>query len=175
MNRKGRTQLVLGIILILLGAWFLLDQSVPAFHDMFEKYTVFPFNMFLIGAVIFLVGLFTGQPGLSVPAAVVAGIGGLFYYFENIGSYADWYMWFLIPGFVGIGSVVAGILGDNTAHNIKRGFRLMAFSAVLFLAFSAYFGNWALFGNYAPAVLLILLGLWVLGKGLYRSFRNKGE
>ena len=49
MNRQGRTQLALGVILILLGAWFLLDKSVPAFHTLFNKYTEFPFNMFLIG------------------------------------------------------------------------------------------------------------------------------
>lgn len=175
MNRNGRTQLVLGVILILLGAWFLLDKSMPAFHATFEKYTVFPFNMFLIGAVIFIIGLVTGQPGLSVPAAVVAGLGGIFYYFQNIGSYADWYMWFLVPGFVGIGSILAGLLGDNTAHNIKRGLNTMVVSAVLFLVFSSFFGGWDLLGNYAPAILLILLGLWVLGSGIYRSIRNRGE
>ncbi len=175
MKRNGRTQLVLGLILILLGAWFLLDKSVPAFHSIFEKYTVFPFNMLLIGAVIFIVGLVTGQPGLSVPAAVVAGIGGIFYYFEKIGGYNDWYMWFLVPGFVGVGSILAGILGDNTGHNIKRGLNLMVVSVVLFLVFSSFFGGWAILGNFAPAILLILLGLWVLGSGLYRSFRNKGE
>ncbi|MBK9207742.1 MAG: hypothetical protein IPL71_05355 [Anaerolineales bacterium] len=42
MNRQGRTQLALGVILILLGAWFLLDKSVPAFHTLFNKYTEFP-------------------------------------------------------------------------------------------------------------------------------------
>lgn len=175
MNRQGRTQLALGVILILLGAWFLLDKSVPAFHSIFEKYTEWPFNMFLIGAGIFIVGLVLGQPGLAVPAAVVAGVGGIFYYFENIGSYADWYMWFLVLGFVGVGSIVAGLLGDNTAHNIKRGLNSMVFSAVLFLVFSSFFGGWAMLGNYVPAILLILLGLWVLGSGIYRSFRNRGE
>lgn len=173
MNRQGRSQLALGVILILLGAWFLLDKSVPAFHSIFEKYTEFPFNMFFIGAAIFIFGLITGQPGLSVPAAVVAGIGGIFYYFENFGSYADWYMWLLVPGFVGIGSMVAALLGDNTAHNIKRGLNLVVISAVLFLVFSTFFGGQAILGNYGPAILLILLGLWVLGGGLYRSFRNK--
>ena len=175
MNRQGRTQLVLGVILILLGAWFLLDKSVPAFHSFFDKYNQWPMNMFLIGGGIFIVGLVLGQPGLSVPAAVVAGIGGLFYYFEEIGSYADWYMWFLVLGFVGVGSILAGILGDNTAHNIKRGLNAIIVSAVLFLVFSSFFGGWAMFGNYAPAILLILLGLWVLGSGIYRSYRKREE
>ena len=176
MNRQGRSQLTLGVILILLGAWFLLDKSVPAFHSIFERYTEWPVNMLLIGGGIFIVGLVLGQPGMSVPAAIVAGIGGIFYYQDATNSYDSWsYMWALIPGFVGIGSILAGILGDNTAHNIKRGLNLMVVSAVLFLVFSSFFGGWELFGNYGPAILLILLGLWVLGSGIYRSYRNKGE
>jgi hypothetical protein len=176
MNRQGRTQLALGVILILLGAWFLADKSVPAFHNLFDKYTEFPFNMFLIGAGILLIGLVTGQPGLSVPAAIVAGIGGIFYYQEMTNDYSSWsYMWTLIPGFVGVGSVLAGLLGENTAHNLKRGLNAMVFSAVLFLIFASFFDGLQLLGNYSPAILLILLGMWVLGKGLYRSFRNKEE
>lgn len=70
MNKQGRTQLALGVILILAGAWFLLDKSVPAFHEIFSKYSEFPFNMFLIGAFILLIGLVTGQPGMAVPASI---------------------------------------------------------------------------------------------------------
>jgi len=176
MNNRGRTQLALGVILILLGAWFLADKSVPAFHALFDKYTEFPLNMLVIGAGIFIVGLVLGQPGMSVPAAVVAGIGGIFYYQETMEDYASWsYMWTLIPGFVGVGSVLAGLLGDSTAHNLKRGLNLMVVSAVLFLVFSSFLGGWKLLGNYGPAILLILLGMWVLGNGLYRSFRNRRE
>lgn len=176
MNRPGRSQLALGVILILLGAWFLLDKTMPAFNEFFEQYTEWPVNLLLIGAGILIVGLVLGQPGLAVPAAIVAGLGGIFYYQETTNNYATWsYMWTLIPGFVGVGSILAGILGDNTAHNIKRGFNLMVLSVVLFLVFSSFFGGWELLGNYGPAILLILLGLWVLGSGLYRSFRKKDE
>lgn len=176
MNRQGRTQLALGVILILLGAWFLLDKSVPAFHSFFDQYTAWPMNMFLIGGGIFIVGLVLGQPGLAVPAAIVAGLGGIFYYQETTNNYESWsYMWALIPGFVGVGSILAGLLGDNTAHNIKRGLNLMVISAVLFLVFSSFFGGWELLGNFGPAILLILLGLWVLGSGIYRSFRRNRE
>ena len=176
MNNRGRTQLALGVILILLGAWFLADKSVPAFHALFNRYTEFPLNMILIGGGIFIVGLVLGQPGMSVPAAIVAGIGGIFYYQEMMEDYASWsYMWTLIPGFVGVGSVLAGLLGDSTAHNLKRGLNLMVISAVLFLVFSSFLGGWKLLGNFGPAILLILLGLWVLGNGLYRSFRKRRE
>lgn len=176
MNKQGRTQLALGVILILLGAWFLVDKSVPAFHTLFSKYTEWPFSLIGIGAILLLLGLVLGAPGMAVPAAIVAGIGGIFYYQKTFNDYESWsYMWALIPGFVGVGSILAGLLGDNTAHNLNRGLNLMVISAVLFLVFSSFLGGWSLLGNYGPAILLILLGLWVLGSGLYRTFRRKGE
>ena len=176
MNKKGRSQLALGVILILLGAWFLADKSIPAFHSFFDKYTEWPVNMLLIGGVIFILGLVLGQPGMSVPAAIVAGLGGIFYYQDATGDFASWsYMWALIPGFIGVGTIVAGLLGENTAQNLKHGLNMMVISAVLFLVFSSFFGGWELLGNYGPSILLILLGLWVLGSGLFRTFRNKGE
>ena len=176
MNRQGRTQLALGVILILLGAWFLLDKSVPAFHTLFNKYTEFPFNMFLIGGGILIIGLVTGQPGMAVPASIVAGLGGIFYYQDVTNDYSSWsYMWTLILGFIGVGSILAGLLGDNTAHNLKRGLNMMVISVVLFLVFASFFGGLELLGNFGPAILLILLGVWVLGSGLYRSFRKREE
>ncbi len=176
MNKQGRSQLALGVLLILLGGWFLLDRTVPAFHDFFSRYTEWPVNLLLIGGVIFVLGLVLGSPGMSVPAAIVAGIGGIFYYQQASGDYGSWsYMWTLIPGFVGVGSVLAGLLGDNTSHNLKRGMNMIVFSAVLFLVFSAFFGGWTILGSYGPAILLILLGLYVLGSGLYRSYRKQGE
>jgi hypothetical protein len=176
MNRQGRTQLALGVILILLGAWFLADKSLPAFHLLFNKYTQFPFSLFVIGGGILVVGLVLGQPGMAVPAAIVAGIGGIFYYQRMMNDYTSWsYMWTLIPGFVGVGAILAGLLGDSTVHNLRRGLNLVVVSAVLFLIFASFFGGLQLLGNYGPAILLILLGLWVLGRGLYRSFRNKED
>lgn len=176
MNKQGRTQLALGVLLILLGAWFLLDRTMPAFHSFFNKYTEWPTNMLLIGGAIFIVGLVLGQPGLSVPAAIVAGIGGIFYYQEMTRDSGSWsYMWALIPGFVGVGTVLQGLLGENTAYNLRRGLNLMVVSAVLFLVFSAFLGGWNVLGNYGAPILLILLGVYVLGRGLYRSFRNRSE
>lgn len=175
MNTRGRTQLALGVILILLGAGFLLDRSLPAFHTIFSRYAEFPANMFLIGAGIFILALVLGQPRLAVPAAIVAGLGGIFYYQETTGSGESWsYMWALIPGFVGVGVILAGLLGASTAYNIRRGLNLMVLSAVLFLIFSSFLGGWKLLGNYVPAILLILLGVWLLGRGLYRAYRNPG-
>lgn len=176
MNRQGRSQLALGIILILLGIWFFLDKTVPNFHDFFDQYTLFPNNMFLIGAGVFIFGLIVGAPGLSVPAAILAGLGGIFYYQQTYDDPASWsYMWTLILGFIGIGTILQGLLGENTAYNIKRGLNLVVVSAVLFLVFSSFLGGREFLGSYGPAILLILLGLWVLGRGVYRTFRKQEE
>jgi hypothetical protein len=172
MSRQGRTQLVLGILLIALGAWFLADRSLPAFHDLVTRYMQWPFSLITIGVGLLVLGLILGAPGMAVPAAVVAGIGGIFYYFDRIGNWSDWYMWLLVPGFVGVGSVLAGLLGEHTRHNISRGLNLMVISAVLFLVFSSLLGGWQQLGNYGPAILIILLGLWVLGNGLFRTWKQ---
>jgi hypothetical protein len=176
MNRQSRTQLALGVILVLLGIWFLADRSIPAFHQLVGKYSEWPFSLIGIGIILLLLGLVLGAPSMAVPAAIVAGIGGIFYYQQTADDYQSWsYMWTLIPGFVGVGSMLAGLLGENTANNLKRGLNLMVISAVLFLVFSSFFGGWKLLGNFGPAILLVLLGLWVLGRGLYRSFRKKED
>lgn len=174
MNKTGRSQLALGVILLLVGGWFLLNQVNPSFQNFFEPYTEWPVNMLLIGAGILVIGLATGSPGMAVPAAIVAGIGGIFYYQETSGNWDSWsYMWTLIPGFVGVGTVLQGLLGENTGPNLKRGLNLMVISAVLFLVFAAFLGGWNILGEFGPAVLLILLGLYVLGSGLYKTFRRR--
>ena len=176
MDRKNRSQLGLGIILILLGGWFIAQKTVPGLQEWMTQFSAWPFTVIGAGAIILLIGLIIGSPGLAVPASIVAGIGGILYYQNATQDWGSWsYMWTLIPGFVGVGVLLQGLLGENTSQNLRHGLNLMVVSAVLFLVFSAFFGAWTLLGNYVPAILLILLGLWVLGRGLYRSMRKSSE
>ena len=176
MTRQGRSQLILGIILILLGVWFIAQKSVPSLAEFTDKFFQWPFTLLWIGALILFIGLFTGNPGMAVPAAIVAGIGGIFYYNDTYATQSAWsYMWTLIPGFVGVGSILQGLLGDNPRQNISHGLNSMVASAVLFLIFSAIFGGWTILGNYGPAILLILLGVWVLGRSLWKSYRKGSD
>jgi len=178
MRKQGRTQLALGIILILLGGWFIAQRTFPEVAAFAERFTSGSLSVVGIGALLFLLGLILGAPGLAVPAAIVAGIGGILYYQDLTGDSSSWsYMWTLILGFVGIGIILQGLLGENTRQNLRHGLNLMVVSAVLFLGFSAFLGGWNILGNFGPAILLILLGLWVLVTGLFRSMRgrNQGE
>jgi len=178
MRKQGRTQLALGIILILLGAWFIAQRTFPEVAALTARFTSGSLSVVGVGALLLLLGLILGAPGLAVPAAIVAGIGGILYYQELTGDSSSWsYMWTLILGFVGVGIILQGLLGENTRQNLRHGLNLMVVSAVLFLVFAAFLGGWNILGNFGPAVLLILLGLWVLGSGLLRSMRarDRGE
>ena len=67
-------------------------------------------------------------------------------------------MWTLIPGFVGVGQIVAAALG-RSRHEARSGLNLILVSAVMFVIFAAIFGKLAMFGPYFPAVVLILVGV----------------
>ena len=165
---RNRSQLVLGVILILLGVWFVAQRQFPVVNQFAQIYLSWPLNLVAIGALIFLVGLVVGAPGMSVPAAIVAGIGGILYYQKVTNDYTSWsFMWTLIPGFVGIGEIVSGLL-TRTNFKARNGVNLLITSAVMFIIFAAIFGRLNVLGPYGPAVLLILVGIWVLGRGLWK-------
>jgi hypothetical protein len=85
-------------------------------------------------------------------------------------------MWTLIPGFVGVGTILAGLLGEHTRHNLARGSNLIVISAVMFLVFATFFGGLSILGEYGAAVILILLGLYILIRGFVRSpYRGQNE
>jgi hypothetical protein len=168
--RQNRTNLALGILLILIGGWLLVSRQVPAVQDWLDANFTWPMWTIGAGLLILLLGLLTGAPGLAVPAAIVAGIGGILYYQNQTDDFGSWsYMWTLIPGFVGVGTILAGLLGDQTRRNLTHGLNLVVISAVLFLVFATFFGGLSILGDYGAAILLILLGLYVLIRGFTRS------
>ena len=174
MNRSNRTQLALGIVLILLGVSFVATKQVPALAAWVETYFDWPMWVIGVGAILLLIGLIVGAPGMAVPACIVAGIGGILYYQNVTGKWESWsYMWSLIPGLVGIGTILTGLLGENTRANLAHGLNLLVVSACLFLVFATFFGGVSLLGNYGAAVLLILLGIYVIARGLFRRQKPK--
>lgn len=175
--QQNRTTLFLGLLLILIGAWLVVSRQVPAVREWLDANFAWPMYTIGAGLLIFLLGLLSGAPGMSVPAAIVTGIGGILYYQNATNDFASWsYMWTLIPGFVGVGVILAGLLGEHTRHNIGRGLNLIVISAVLFLIFGALFGGLSILGPNGPAVLLIALGVYILLRGFLRSsYRRQDE
>ena len=168
MRKQRRTGLVGGIILILLGGWLLAVQLVPGLEGLFNIEYSWPLIVIAAGVVIFIVGLLSGSPGMAVPACIVGGIGTLLYYQNETGNWESWaYAWTLIPGFAGIGAILAGLLGDNPSKSYRDGLNLIVISAIMFLIFGSFLGGLDLLGQWWP-VLLILLGGWLLIRPLFR-------
>ena len=175
MDRQNRTQLVLGTLLILFGLWFVAAQRVPALKAWAEIQFQWPFYVVGAGALILVIGLLTGAANMAIPACIVAGIGGILYYQNFTSDWESWsFLWTLIPGFVGVGTILAGLLGEELRHNLSHGLNLLIISAVLFVIFAAFFQRLNILGVYGPAALLILLGIYVIGRGLIRSRGSSG-
>jgi hypothetical protein len=168
MNKRRRTGLVGGTLLVLLGLWFLAMQLVPDLQSLIDIELSWPLFVIGAGVVLLILGLLTGEPGMAVPACIVGGIGVLLYYQNETGDWASWaYAWTLIPGFAGVGAILAGLLGDKPKQSVRDGVNLIIISAVMFVIFSSFLGGQNLLGPYWP-VLLILLGLWFLIQPLFR-------
>ncbi|HSO11879.1 MAG TPA: hypothetical protein VLT51_05855 [Anaerolineales bacterium] len=171
--KQNRSSLALGLILLIIGGWLLVTRQVPALQAWMEDNFTWPMWTIGAGLLVLLIGLFTNAPGMAVPASIIAGIGGILYYQNRTSDFASWsYMWTLIPGFVGAGSILAGLLGENTRRNLGHGLRLLVTSAVLFLIFATFFGGLSILGDYGLPVVLILLGVYVLARGFMRGGRR---
>jgi hypothetical protein len=105
---------------------------------------------------------------MAVPATIVGGIGGLLYWQDLTGRWETWsFAWALIPGFVGVGIILAGLLGaGKLRESIESGGVLIIISLVLFAIFGSFLGGIDLLGSYWP-VLLIALGLILLLRSIF--------
>jgi hypothetical protein len=128
-----------------------------------------PFIIVGIGAVMLVTGFLTAQPGLVSGGCIVAGIGGILYYQTATGTWASWaYVWTLIPGFAGVGVILAGVIGRDFPRALRAGLWQILTSAVLFLVFAAFLGGPNVLGVYWP-ILIIGLGVVLLFRVLLRG------
>ncbi len=164
---KTRSNIAWGIILILAGAWFLAINFYPALREFAFGIATWPLSIIGLGAVLALLAVVLWVPAFWIPACIVAGVGGLLYWQNLTGNWASWaYAWALIPGFVGIGMLVAGFLSRRRRMIAGAGWNIFS-SLVLFAIFGSIFGHDIPFIQYWP-VLLILFGLVILGQGIFR-------
>ncbi|MCS7177846.1 MAG: hypothetical protein RML46_02400 [Anaerolineae bacterium] len=172
MERRARTQLALGLFLILVAAFLAALRFYPPLRALVPPLD-WPMWVIIAGGIILLIGLLVGAPGMAVPACIVAGIGGILYYQNITDDWESWaYAWTLIPGFVGAGNILAGILGQNFRTSVRQGLNLIVISVVLFVVFAAIFGRLVIlrpYREYLLAGLCFLLGLWFIVRSLTRS------
>ncbi len=170
MTKERRSDLVFGVILLLIGAWFLLAEFklLPGLNAILNVQNQWPLIVIGVGVLLFLLGLLARAPGMSVPACIVGGIGGILYYDNLTGNWGSWaYTWSLIPGFVGVGILLTTLLGGNERGGYREGLRLILISAILFFVFVMIFSGQAYFIKYWP-ILIILVGAWVLIQAIVR-------
>jgi len=168
MNTIGKNNLAVGLVLVLLGLWFLALRLVPGLEAWADFWFDWPFIIIGAGVLLLLIGLLTGTPGMAVPAAIVGGIGALLAWQNATNNWESWaYAWTLIPGFVGVGVILAGLLGKTAPKSLREGGNLIVISLVLFIIFASFLGGSNLLGAYWP-ILLILLGLWMIVRPVFR-------
>jgi hypothetical protein len=160
MNK--RSGIAGGVILILLGALFLASEIFP---QVFQFWS-WPFIIIGVGLVFILWAILGGIGGLAVPGTILSGLGTLFYFQVQSNNWASWsYAWALIPGFVGLGIILSGLIDRNIKGTLVSGLILMLISAIMFFAFGTAFGLEHGIARYWP-VLLVVLGVISLVRAL---------
>jgi hypothetical protein len=162
MENKGA--IIVGIVIIAVGALLLARPYLPYQLDIFQG----NFVLIVLGAIFLLLALFSGRNGLAVPGSILAGIGVILYVQELPGNMLNWsYAWTLIPGFVGVGVLLSGLLDRSQPHFDSGGLVLLAISVAGFLMFGGALGLGWDAAQYWP-VLLIVAGVAVLFSALFK-------
>jgi len=161
MNR--RATIVSGVILILLGLLFLAGQFFPGLVGFLE----WPYSVIGVGLIFLLAAILSGRGGLAIPGMIISGIGGILYLQNATNTWASWsYMWALIPGFVGLGTILSGLINGHFRSSLGSGFSLIMISLVLFFIFGGSFGLDPQIVRYWP-LLLIAFGLMLILKLIF--------
>ncbi len=172
MDSERRGSLAIGVILLLVGGFFLAAQIFPQLNQLISLQYQWPWWVIGVGALFLIMAIALGAPGLAVPACIIAGIGGILYYQETTGDWASWsYAWALIPGFAGVGTLLMNLMEGHFAEGLREGFNAILVSLLMFGIFGSFLGGPKLLGQLWP-VLLILLGVWVLLRG-DRPYRHR--
>lgn len=168
MSAQRRSNLVLGFLLIAGGLIFLASRIIPGFELVLSF--SWPWIIILVGAALLLLGLLIGVPEMAIPACIVSGVGGILYYQNVSGNWESWaYAWALIPVFVGVGMILAALIGGRQGKVYLEALGPIGFGVVAFVLigsfFNAFSGSWAL---YLPLVL-VLVGGYILVRNLIRK------
>ena len=145
-----------GLILILLGMWFLAVEFVPQLKAWADGQ--WALLIIGIGVIFLVVSILNNVPALSIPAFIIGGIGGLLYYQNVTGDWASWaYAWTLIPGFVGLGLLFYSLQASDKGTR-SAGFILLLISSILFAIFGSLLGASQEITKYWPLLLIIVGG-----------------
>jgi hypothetical protein len=172
-SQKRRT-IASGLMLILIGFAVLAFQIFPVLSDWIGDRFTWPMSIWLVAAGLLVIGVLAGTAEMLIPASIVGGIGTILYLQnEGILLWESWaYLWTLIPGFVGIGVLLSGLIQWKGRQMID-GVEAILVSAVLFFVFASLFGD--MFG-FLPFQDLLPIFLIALGVFLFlRALLDRGR
>jgi hypothetical protein len=169
MNESKRGTLVTGIVLVILGAAFIIINLIPGITPV----RTWPFIFIVAGVGFFLPALIwpearEGLAGLYIPGAIFLTLGGIFLFNTLSGHWAIWaYAWILIPASVGLGLFLGAMMGGWDKGVSRTGIWMMVISATVFAFTAALFGDnlVRIFG----AGFLVAIGLFILIRALMKK------
>jgi len=159
--RRNKGSLVVALILIVLGVWYLLAEIYPPLTTFAYGLAMWPWQIIGFGGLLVLVGLLTWIPGLVIPGIIVSGIGAILYFQNRSGEWASWaYAWTALPGIVGVSLLAFGTLVGRRGA-LLAGFWNVVASLILFGIFGSVFGALR-YGTVIWPLGLILLGIYFI-------------
>lgn len=175
MKTERRGNIAFGLVLLLVGAWFLAAQFYPQLNEILPIENQWPWWVIGLGILFLLLAIVLRAPGMAVPAAILSGIGGILYYQNATGDWESWaYAWALIPGFAGVGVVIMNLLQGNLLRGLKEGISAILFSLFMFGVFGGFLGGPRILSQLWP-LFLIGGGVWILLSGMRRTPKPVSE
>ena len=167
-----RSSILAGLILIAIGAIFLLMPLFPNISSELDINKHWPLIIVSIGGL-FIVGAFLGSPGLAIPGSIIAGIGAMLYYQNVNKAWSTWgYSWALILVFIGIGIIIRYAIDGELSTGILKGGRLIGIGLFIFLILGSILGA-GFEITVGLALILIGTGIWIALRMFLR--RRRGD
>jgi hypothetical protein len=169
---NGRGNLIVGIVLVGLGALFLMGQyfDLNLWHFLWPFFIIVPGLMFFVGM---LLGGKAAGP-LAIPGSIVTMVGLLLLYQVIFNHFESWaYAWALIfPTSVGIGLMINGGWSDDE-RLIHNGLRWAGIGIAIFVVLGVFFELILnISGSYVGRIVWPMA---LIGFGAYLLMRHSGR
>jgi hypothetical protein len=166
-----KTPLLVGILLILVGALLLVMEFVPQLNEWIQ----WPMILVAVGLVFLVISVTTGNGDLAIPGMICAGLGGIFLYQSVYDDFRSWsYIWALIPGFIGLGILLSNLI--NRSRMDRGGVVLLIISVFAFAAFYAIDQFEAVTSDMIWPFALIFVGVMMLFNNItHRRVKEKNQ
>ncbi len=167
-STPGGQALVMGVILILVGAIYLAIELIPRLKEIDVAHYGWPLFVILPGLI--LIGIAGGIPeasGLCVPGGIVI-MAGLVLLVQNIFDLfaTATYTWALVaPGGVGMGMWLQGMVDESPGLRVT-GAQTLGSGFIVFLLSALFFETVHVSGVTFPLLLRLLLGIAIMVVGI---------